>query len=182
MLVFSLTEQVTQKTKQEGAKLRKKRRTREQKIGRLKYNQWLLKRVLTEIKETRNIMRIILNGLKGAGYFHFDVPLIQKVACVDVVDVLILERIHEVGTQGSFPKDVARDLGKYGLQYYHVSRRIRRMNKRLEHEIGERLFEKRGLKWALTPFAFDVWGETEKRDENGMEDVSEEEKPKSRGR
>jgi hypothetical protein len=36
------------------------------------------------------------------------------------------------------------------------------MNKRLEYETGERLFEKRGWKWALTRFAFDVWGETEK--------------------
>jgi hypothetical protein len=36
------------------------------------------------------------------------------------------------------------------------------MNKRLEHETGEKLFEKRGWKWALTSFGTDVWGETEK--------------------
>jgi hypothetical protein len=35
------------------------------------------------------------------------------------------------------------------------------MNKRLEKEIGQRIAEKRGLKWALTSFAFEVWGETE---------------------
>jgi hypothetical protein len=36
------------------------------------------------------------------------------------------------------------------------------MNKRLEHETGEKLFEKRGWYWALTSFTFEVWGETEK--------------------
>jgi len=34
------------------------------------------------------------------------------------------------------------------------------MNKLLERETGEKLFEKRGWKWALTSFGFDIWGET----------------------
>jgi hypothetical protein len=34
------------------------------------------------------------------------------------------------------------------------------MNKRLYFETKEYLFEKRGHKWALTSFGFDVWGET----------------------
>ena len=64
---------------------------------------------------------------------------------------------------GVFPKDVAKDpaLGKYGLAHYDVSRRIVRMNKRLRFEAGELLFEKRGHQWALTGFAFDVYGESE---------------------
>ena len=33
--------------------------------------------------------------------------------------------------------------------------------KRLDFETGEFLFEKRGHRWALTRFAFDVYGETE---------------------
>jgi hypothetical protein len=41
----------------------------------------------------------------------------------------------------------------------------RAMNKRLGHETGETLFEKRGHRWALTSLGFDVWGETEKREE-----------------
>ncbi len=35
------------------------------------------------------------------------------------------------------------------------------MNRRLKLETGELLFEKRGHKWALTKFAFDVWEETD---------------------
>jgi hypothetical protein len=52
-------------------------------------------------------------------------------------------------------------LGAYGLKYYDVSRRIVRMNKRLHFETGKVLFEKRGHKWALTRFAFDVYGDAE---------------------
>jgi len=37
------------------------------------------------------------------------------------------------------------------------------MNKRLEKEIGQRIAEKRGWKWALTSFAYEVWGKIEKR-------------------
>jgi hypothetical protein len=35
------------------------------------------------------------------------------------------------------------------------------MNGRLKLETGELLFEKRGHKWALMRFAFDVYGESE---------------------
>jgi hypothetical protein len=139
-----------------------KRRSREERIGRLKYNQYLLKRVLTEISEVREMQRIILNGLKSAGYFHFDVPLIQKYACEDQVDVEILQLVYQAGREGILPKDVASGLLEYRLRHYHVTRRIQRMNRRLEREIGERLFEKRGWKWALTSFGVDIWGETEK--------------------
>jgi hypothetical protein len=42
-----------------------------------------------------------------------------------------------------------------------VSRRLVRMNRRLHFETGELLFEKRGHRWALTRFAFDVCCESE---------------------
>jgi hypothetical protein len=137
----------------------KKGRSREEKIGRLKYNQQLLKQVLRKIEDIQESQRIILNGLKGAGYFHFEVPMIQRISCQDQVDLDILDAVYEAGPQGIFPKDVARQLSQYGLKYYEVSRRILRMNKRLTHETGEKPFEKRGWKWALTRFALDVWGE-----------------------
>jgi hypothetical protein len=43
------------------------------------------------------------------------------------------------------------------------------MNRRLERELGEPVAEKRGWHWALTGFAFEVWGEDEaiKNEKNG---------------
>jgi hypothetical protein len=49
-------------------------------------------------------------------------------------------------------------LQQYKLEYYDVSRRIVHMNKHLQLETGELLFEKRGHTWALTRFAFNVYG------------------------
>jgi hypothetical protein len=157
----TLSEQNSQESENIVAKHHEKR-GQSDKIGRLKYNQFLLKRVLTEIKELRNFQRIILNGLKGAGYFHFDLPLIQKFACVDQADLGILEYVMEAGLKGVLPKEIVKNLNPdYNVKYYDVTRRIVRMNKRLIHEVGEALFEKRGQKWALTRFAFDVYGATE---------------------
>lgn len=63
------------------------------------------------------------------------------------------------GQVGIFPEDVAKNtaFGKYSLEYYDVSCRIVRMNKRLYHETGDLLFEKTWPKWALTRFAFAVY-------------------------
>jgi hypothetical protein len=148
-------------------------------VGRHKYNQQLLKRALTKIEKIEETQRVILNGLKGAGYFRFDVPLIQKFACVDQVDLEILQRVYEVGRKGVLPKEIAEGLDpRYNVRYYDISRRIVRMNKRLLHEIGEALFEKRGQKWALTRFAFDAYGasEAEVTRSNDFSEASEEEK------
>ena len=161
---FSLTEQIKLDLGEslvESAGKSRKKRSREDKVGRLKYNQLLLKRVLAKLEKVEEAQRVILNGLKGAGYFSFNASFIQKLACRDEVDLEIVERVREAGVQGVFPKDVAARLQRYGLAYYDVSRRIVRMNKRLKAETGELLFEKRGHKWALTSFTFENWGKTD---------------------
>jgi hypothetical protein len=142
----------------------RKKRSQEDKIGRLKYHEVLTKRVLGQNEQILAELRWIRHKLKSIGESDLDVPMLQKYAVKDQVDLEILERIRQVGVQGIFPKDVANDpaFSQYGLKYYDISRRIVRMNKRLHFETGECLFEKRGHKWALTSFAFEVWGETEK--------------------
>jgi hypothetical protein len=136
-----------------------KGRSRAEKIGRLKYNQQLLKRALSEIEEVKLMQRTILAGLKGL--FHFEKPVIQKIACVDEVDVLILDYLYEAGNAGMLPKDLAAKLAEFRTRRHQVSRRIVRMNRRLEKEIGEQLVDKRGWHWALTCFAFQFWGDSE---------------------
>ena len=87
--------------------------------------------------------------------------MIQKIACVDEVDQEILELLHRAGSRGVLPKDLASQLSSFRIRRHQVSRRILRMDKRLEKEIGEKLVEKRGWHWALTSFGFEVWGEIE---------------------
>jgi len=136
-----------------------KGRSQSEKIGRIKYNQQLLKRALSEIQEVKLMQRTILVGLKGL--FHFEKPMIEKIACSDEIDLLLLEHLYQAGNGGLLPTDLAAKVSDFKVRRHQVSRRILRMNKRVEKEIGEHVAEKRGWHWALTGFAFDTWGESE---------------------
>ena len=68
--------------------------------------------------------------------------------------------LFEAGSFGLLPKDVATKLGRFKVTRYQVSRRIHRMNKRVEKEFGEQVAEQRGWHWALTSFAVEAWSKT----------------------
>jgi len=133
----------------------RKKRSQEDKVGRLKYNQQLLNRVLSEIGEVRLMQRTIFAGLKG--FFHFEQPVIERVACVDEVDREILQILFEAGSPGLLPKDLATKLERFKVTRHQISRRILKMNKLLEKELGEHAAEKRGWHWALTSFGLEAW-------------------------
>ncbi len=137
----------------------KKKRSHSDKIGRLKYNQQLLKQTLAEVEEVKLMLRTIFAGLKGS--FSFSQPFIEHIACKDEVDQEILQLLFEAGSPGLLPKDLAVKLERFKIKRFQISRRILRMNKRLEKEVGAHLAEKRGWHWALTGFVVEVWGETE---------------------
>jgi hypothetical protein len=72
--------------------------------------------------------------------------------------------LFEAGSTGVLPKDLAAKLERFKVQRFKVSRRILRMNKRVQKEFGEAIAEQRGWHWALTSFAFDAWGNGDKND------------------
>lgn len=138
-----------------------KKRSREAKVGRLKYHEVVTKKILQVNEQILLELRWMRHRLRALGESDIDMPMLQRYAVCDVVDLEIMDRVHQAGDFGVFPKDVAKGLQQFKLRYYDVSRRIVRMNKRLKLEIGELLFEKRGHRWALTRFAFDVYGSVE---------------------
>jgi hypothetical protein len=142
----------------------KKKRTQSDKIGRLKYNQQLLKQTLAEVEEVKLMLRAIFAGLKDS--FNFQKSLIERIACKDEVDREILRLLFEVGSPGLLPKKLAVKLEQFKVTRHQISRRILKMNKLLESELGEQLVEKRGWHWALTSFAVDIWGETDNETTN----------------
>jgi hypothetical protein len=137
----------------------KKKRSQADKVGRLKYNQQLLKQTLAEIEEVKLMLRTIFAGLKGT--FNFEKSLIERLACEDELDREILRLLFEAGSPGLLPKDLAIKLELFKVARHQISRRILRMNKRMKKEFGEQVAEKRGWHWALTSFAMEAWGETE---------------------
>ncbi len=111
----------------------KKKRSKSDKIGRLKCNQQLLKQTLSEIEEVKLMLRTIFAGLKGS--FNFEQSLIQRVSCMDEIDKEIIQLLYEAGSPGLLPKDAAAKLEKFKVTRHQISRRIIRMNKRLERGI-----------------------------------------------
>jgi hypothetical protein len=128
----------------------------------LKYNQQLLKQTLAEVAEVKLMLSTIFAGLKGS--FNFGQSLIKRLACEDEVDREILLLLFEAGSCGLLPKDLAVKFERFKVLRYQVSRRILRMNKRIENEFGDHIVEKRGWHWALTSFAIEAWGSIEKSD------------------
>src|SRR5512147_2563818 len=82
----------------------KKKRSHSDKIGRLKYNQQLLKQTLFEIEQVKLMLRTIFAGLKGS--FSFDQSLIERIVCNDKADKEILQLLREGGSSGVLPKDL----------------------------------------------------------------------------
>lgn len=179
---FSTTEQSAQAFSEGAVQSVKKRRSLEEKVGRIKWTGVLLNRALDELqamrrdlderdrkvwgelKEIKVMLRLVLAGFKGSGLIRYSPSMLERIACEDAVDAAILDAVFRAGSVGVLPKKVAQDpdLFKYGLRHYQVSRRIQRMNKRLfdgSKGVGELLFEKRGHRWALTSFASEAWGE-----------------------
>lgn len=138
----------------------KKKRSQSDKIGRLKYNQQLLKQTLSEIEEVKLMLRTIFAGLKGS--FNFEQPLIERIACADQVDREILNLLFEAGNRGLLPKDLQAKLERFKVTRHQISRRVVRMNRCLKKELGELVAEKRGWHWALTSFTLEIWGGDDK--------------------
>src|SRR5208283_2653332 len=92
-------------TTEKPAQNTKKKRTQSDKIGRLKYNQQLLKQTLSEVEEVKLMLRTIFAGLKGS--FDFEQSLIERIACRDEVDRDILQILFEAGSSGLLPKELA---------------------------------------------------------------------------
>ena len=121
------------------------------KKGGYKYLLELLHSIRRELRDLRNTQRIIAMGMER--YFVFDKDYIRRIACFDEVDQAILEVLKDSPASGILPRDIAREIQYYEVTPWQVTLRIRRMNKRLDKQVGRKVAEKRGLYWALTSFA-----------------------------
>jgi len=132
-----------------------RRRTRAEKVGRLKYIIQRIDRLEQKIDKIDLRTRTLMAGLRE--WMSFKPGYIQKVACQDEVDVEIIERLVQADEGGVLPSVIANDLASYGLRRWDVTRRIQRMNKKLRKELGKLVAEKRGHRWALSSFMRDAW-------------------------
>jgi hypothetical protein len=63
-------------------------------------------------------------------------------------DVALLSALREAGTTGRQSGELASQLD---IDHRDISRRVHRMNKRMQKEIGEIILHKYGHKWKIIP-------------------------------
>jgi len=137
-----------------------KRRTRAEKVGRLQYILQRIKLLEEKINQIDLRTRTMMAGLRE--WMSFEPGYIQKVACDDEADAQIITCLIDKGPWGILPSAIATELAGYGLKRWDITRRIQRMNRKLMKELGQKVAEKQGHKWALTGFARDAWGQTKR--------------------
>jgi hypothetical protein len=148
-------------TDKKDAEKHKKKRSQSDKQGINRYNQSLLKQILATQKVILENQRWERRYREHLGHATYTREEVERFSVMDEVDKEIVQRLLEVGVDGALPKDVAAEVNKRGgfsLRYYEVSRRLVRLNKKLDFETEKVLFEKRGHRWALSRFGFEVYG------------------------
>ena len=133
-------------TVQNRPKPNKKRRSREEKLGRRKLIIRKLRQQDRLLKRIDRRTRMLAAGLRELLLLGED--YVSMVACHDEIDVALLYALREAGAAGRQSGELAELLG---INYRYVSRRVRRMNRRMEQEIGEAVIEKHGHKWMMIP-------------------------------
>lgn len=128
------------------------------KEGKYKYIVHLLREIRRELNALRVTQRYMVRGLEHE--FLFDQEYVEDVVCTDDVDRAIIEELHHAGPYGILPRDIAIRLKEYKLKPWNVTQRIRRMNKKLDRLIGQKVAEKVGKGWALTSFMREALGST----------------------
>jgi len=131
---------------QNGSEKAKKRRSQEEKMGRRKWIIETLKRQGALLRRIDRRTRMLAAGLREL--FILGEDYVSMVACEDEIDVAILNALREAGATGRQSGELAAQLD---VNHRDISRRIHRMNKRMEREIGENIIEKYGHKWKLIP-------------------------------
>ena len=138
--------ETTLESAQNGSEKSKKRRSQEEKMGRRRWIIRTLKRQDAVLKRIDRRTRMLAAGLREL--FMLGEDYVSMVACQDEIDVALLNALREAGAAGRQSGELAAQLD---IDHRDVSRRIYRMNKRMEQEIGENIIEKHGHKWKLIP-------------------------------
>ena len=105
-------------------------------------------------------LRIILNCL--APFLEIDSDYLVSVVCRDEGDRALLDYLRGKGSIGMTPTEACgvEELERFCFKQFHITRRIQRMNKRLEADIGKPVAASYNRRWVITRFAQQVFNAT----------------------
>lgn len=129
-----------------GSKRARKPRFPEEKVGGRKWIVRTLKRMEDRQKRIDRRTRMLAAGLREL--FILGEDYVSMVACQDENDVAILSALRMAGATGRQSGELAAQLD---IDHRDISRRIHRINNKMEQEIGENIITKKGHKWKLIP-------------------------------
>jgi len=146
---------------------RKKRRSRAEKVGRRKYMIKMLHRLEAKVDRVDKRTRVIMASLSH--YMDPSQDYLSMVVCRDEVDQAILLELSAASNAGWSTTEIAERLvPDFKLNRFQILRRIKWMNKRLEHEMSKPVAESREHRWVLTRYIHRILGATkEEIEENG---------------
>ena len=142
----------------------KKGRVPWDKYGKYRYIYRLLRQLRREMNARFDHLETEIH-LLTAGLSDWLEPkkdYLVQIVCQDEVDEALLWCMYYAAGDGISPTHVINnpELSGFKLKPWNITRRVQRMNKRLKKELGKRVAEKRGRKWAMTSFARNIWGAT----------------------
>jgi len=119
-----------------------------------------LNRKLTEMrKEFKATMRRIETRLQVLTrsmqpFMTFEPDYILQVVCRDERDRALFDYLISQGDLGITPTEacVAKDLKGFKFKKFQVTRRIQRMNRRLQVELNRNVADSHGRRWVVTNF------------------------------
>jgi len=135
----------------------KKGRSQAEKVGRRKYMIKMLHRLEAKVDRIDKRTRVIMASLSH--YMNPSQDYLSMVVCKDEVDQAILLELSAASSAGWSTTDIAERLAPdFKLDRFQVLRRIKRMNKRLEDEMGRPVAESREHRWVVTRYVQRIWG------------------------
>jgi hypothetical protein len=145
---------------------RKKQRSQAEKVGRRKYMIKMLHRLEAKLDRVDKRTRVIMASLSH--YMNPSQDYLSMVVCKDEVDEAILLELSAASSAGWSTTEIAERLApEFKLDRFQVLRKIKRMNKRLEAEMGKPVAESREHRWVLTRYVHRILGATKEEIENG---------------
>lgn len=131
------------------------------KEGKFRYLNRKLDAIRDEVRAIKRLMdtrlRVLTNTL--APFMQIEPDYITQIVCADEADGLLLDYLLSAGDLGITPGEAVQEetLRRFRFKPYQITRRLQRMNKLLQAELGKSVAEKYHRRWVITGFVSRAW-------------------------
>lgn len=138
----------------ESAKKPQKKRSEAQKVGKFRYLNRKIDRLDSKVNELRGYTKNIMLSLSP--FLDIEKDTLTKIVCSDEIDEELLSYVSTHNAVGITPSEaiVSDELKDYGLKPYQITRRLQRMNRKLQSTLNRHLVLSTNRRWKLSRYAY----------------------------